>query len=195
MSGRESPIAFGQRVLALLETGNFTASYKYAVLLALIDAVLEGVDARGDAPAVLHGRDIGRRVLALYGPQTRPFTAAGPLRQSTQAGNIVDKIARFRSDHDLDGLGTIEQARRRRPDEFAALERDVVATAVRYPIPLLQKIGAGGRAVEQRFIFDHGWSDGIAPTAVHNPGFDAPGRRRRRASHRAGRSAAADHPA
>ena len=65
-------IAFGQRILELLDTGSFTASYKYAVLLALLDAVLEGTDDHGRPPTVLHGRDIGRRVLELYWPQARP---------------------------------------------------------------------------------------------------------------------------
>ena len=172
-AGREEPaIVFGQRVLALLETGSFTASYKYAVLLALIDAVLEGVDDRGDPPTVVHAIDVGRRVLAMYWPQTRPFTDAGPLRQSSQAGNIVEKIAQFRSDHHLGDHVTVEQARRRYPEEFAALERDVVATVVRYPISLLQKVGSGGRAVEQRFIYEYGWTDVIRPSAVHSPGFD-----------------------
>lgn len=69
-------IAFGQRILALLDTGSFTTSYKYAVLLALLDAVLESTDADGRPPTVLHARTIGRRVLELYWPQARDFTPA-----------------------------------------------------------------------------------------------------------------------
>ena len=33
------PIAFAERLLSLLDEGRFTATYKFAVLLALIDLV------------------------------------------------------------------------------------------------------------------------------------------------------------
>lgn len=165
-------VDFGQRMLALLDTGSFTASYKYAVLLTIMDAVLEGTDELGRPPAVLHGRDIGRRVLRLYWPQTRPFTERGPLRQSSQRGSIVEKITGFREDHRLGDHVTVEQAQSLHPDAFAALERHVVATVVRYPIPLLQKVGSGGRAIEQRCIYTYAWDGGVATGRVHDPAFD-----------------------
>ncbi|HEX6257074.1 MAG TPA: hypothetical protein VFZ70_14800, partial [Euzebyales bacterium] len=167
----DSAIAFGQRLLALLDTGSFTASYKYAVLVTLIDAVLEGADGHGDPPAAVHAIDIGRRVLAIYWRQARPFTADGPLRQSRQR-DIVTRIDEFRRRHRLDGLVTVEAARRAHPTDFADLERDVVATVVRYPIPLLQKVGIGRRAVEQRFIYAYGWAEGVSAAVVHRSGFD-----------------------
>lgn len=171
-AGSDAAIVFGQRMLGLLETASFTASYKYAVLLALLDAVLEGVDERGDPPSVVHAVDIGRRVLAIYWPQTRPFTPAGPLRQSSQRGSVVEKIGRYRREHAVGDLATVDAARRRDPGAFGALERDVVATVVRYPIPLLQKVGSGRRAVERRFIYEYGWAEGITPAAVHHRAFD-----------------------
>ena len=164
-------IAFGQRILALLDTGSFTASYKYAVLLALIDAVLEGTDARGHPPTVLHGRDIGRRVLVLYWRQARPFTDQGPLAQSRQR-DLVQKIAEFRVEHRVPEHATIEHVRRGHPDAFAALEREVIATVVRYPIPLLQKIGVGGRALERPFIYTYGWRVGTGASTVRSGAFD-----------------------
>jgi 5-methylcytosine-specific restriction endonuclease McrA len=164
-------IAFGQRILALLDTGSFTASYKYAVLLAVLDAVLEGTDEHGRPPTMLHGRDIGRRVLELYWPQARPFTDDGPLAQSRQR-DLVRKIAEFRVAHHVPEHATVERVRMQHPDAFGALEREVVATVVRYPIPLLQKIGAGGRAVERPFIYTYGWRMGVGASVVHSDGFD-----------------------
>ena len=164
-------IAFGQRILALLDTGSFTASYKYAVLLALIDAVLEGTDDRGHPPTVLRGRDIGRRVLELYWRQARPFTDKGPLSQSRQR-DLVQKIAEFRVERGVPEHATVEHVRRSDFDAFAALEREVVATVVRYPIPLLQKMGVGGRAIERPFIYTYGWRTGVGASTVHSDSFD-----------------------
>ena len=169
--GGDASIAFGPRVLALLETGSFTASYKYAVLLALIDAVLENADEHGRPPVVVHGRDIGRRVLALYWPQARDYTERGPLSQSSLRDAVL-KIAEFRHDHGVDDLTTVDGARQRHADAFNRLERDVTATVVRYPIPLLQNVGTGGRAVEQRFIYEYGWTTSVGSATVHRSSFD-----------------------
>ena len=38
--GRD-PFAFGEKLLSLLDEGAFTATYKYAVLLGLIDLCME----------------------------------------------------------------------------------------------------------------------------------------------------------
>jgi hypothetical protein len=43
-------IAFAERVLTLLDDGSFTATYKYAVLLGLIDLCMEGVSATTRGP-------------------------------------------------------------------------------------------------------------------------------------------------
>jgi hypothetical protein len=164
-------IAFGQRILALLDTGSFTASYKYAVLLAVLDAVLEGTDEHGRPPTVLRGRDIGRRVLELYWPQARPFTDDGPLAQSPQR-DLVRKIAEFRVEHHVPEHATVERVRMQHLNAFAVLEREVIATVVRYPIPLLQNIGACERAVERPFIYAYGWRMGVGASTVHSDSFD-----------------------
>lgn len=58
------------------------------------------------------------------------------------------------------------------PTQVADLEQDVVSTVIRYPIPLLQKLGSGGRAVEHRFIYDYGWADGVTSAATRRSDFD-----------------------
>jgi 5-methylcytosine-specific restriction endonuclease McrA len=85
---------------------------------------------------------------------------------------VVQKIAEFRHDHLLEDLVTVDRAQRLHPEAFDRLERDVVATIVRFPIPLLQKVGIGGRAVEQRFIYEYGWTTSIQAAAVHRSSFD-----------------------
>lgn len=103
-------------------------------------------------------------MLAIYWQQSRPFTAAGPLRQSTQPGSIIDKIAEFQHDHGLGDRVTLDEARTQLPGPFAQLEQDVVTTVIRYPIPLLQKLGSGTGAIEDCFIYTHGWSEGAGAT-------------------------------
>ena len=48
--GTDQAIAFAEKVLALLQEGAFTATYKYAVLIGLIDLSLEGYSAAGLPP-------------------------------------------------------------------------------------------------------------------------------------------------
>jgi 5-methylcytosine-specific restriction endonuclease McrA len=165
-----SSIAFAEKVLSLLDTGSFTTSYKYALLLSIVDATLESTEPDGSAPDVLRGRDLGRRVFARYWHQARPFGAAGPLRQSTQR-DVVVKIAELRAELALPEHTSLDAARSLHPTAIERLEREVVVTVVRYPIPLLQRFGSAG-TVEDRFIYDLGWRDGIGAGQVNRADFD-----------------------
>lgn len=156
-------IEFAQRLLSLLDTGSFTTSYKYATLLALFDEVVASVDESGNPPAVVHGRAVARRVLALYWPQSRPFSEIGPLRQSNVAGDIVTKVAAVRSDLGIPEHLGLEHARIRHPERIRQLEVAVEDTVLRYPIPLLQRFGSAKTALERRFIYDYAWAPGVVP--------------------------------
>ena len=63
---------FLERLLVLLARGSFTTTYKYALLLALIDLNLEGA-GRGAEVTTITTRQLAERVVALYWPHTRPF--------------------------------------------------------------------------------------------------------------------------
>src|SRR5215469_441176 len=84
MSGETvDPLFLGQRVVAILETGLRTATYKLATLMALIDHCIENMPERpGDALRVPIP-DLADRVLEIYWQQVRPFDGH-ELRQSTQ---------------------------------------------------------------------------------------------------------------
>jgi 5-methylcytosine-specific restriction endonuclease McrA len=168
---RGDSIAFGEKLLALLDTGSFTTSYKYALLLGLLDATLEGTEPGGEPPATLAGRDLGRRVFELYWRQARPFSEEGPLRQSKQR-DIVVKLAELRAELAVPEHLTLDRARSRHPHAIDALEQETVATVVRYPIPLLQRFGTGSGAVEDRFIYDYSWQEGVSAGRVQQADFD-----------------------
>jgi hypothetical protein len=55
MSARDGrdPFAFGEKLLNLLDEGSFTATYKYAVLLGLIDLCMEHSSSDGSAPTAV----------------------------------------------------------------------------------------------------------------------------------------------
>ena len=121
------------------------------MFLALIDAVLEGVDDHGESPAVVHARDIGRRVLALYWPQTRPFTVR-PARCANPARPATSSTRSPASEAITTSTGWSLSSRPGRRTSSPPSSGTLSRRSCGYPIPLLQKIGAGGRAVEQRFI-------------------------------------------
>jgi hypothetical protein len=112
--GRKTPdqFAFGERLLNLLDQGRFTATYKYAVLLALIDVCLENAASDGSAPTFVTTRQLAEKVLELYWPQTTPFvTGSNPklLTQSSSGGQaeILSTIAKFRGRHGVRSLRTV----------------------------------------------------------------------------------------
>ena len=93
MSHSADPLLLGQRVVAILETGQRDATYKLATLMALIDHCIENLPA--DPEDVLHVPipALAYRVLALYWQQRRTGTkariadAAKSLRAATGSGN------------------------------------------------------------------------------------------------------------
>jgi 5-methylcytosine-specific restriction endonuclease McrA len=169
--GPGGAIAFGEKLLGLLDTGSFTTSYKYALLLAILDETLERTRPDGSPPIELSARALGRRVFALYWQQARPFSDAGPLRQSGTRDAVV-KLAALRDELGLPQQVSVDEARRRHPIAVRGLERDVVATVVRYPVPLLQRFVTGSQYVEERFIYEVPWSEHVTPARVHRDDFD-----------------------
>jgi hypothetical protein len=62
-SASDAAIALAERIFQVLDQGRFTATYKYAVLLAMLDLCLENVSRTGSAPDVLTTRQLGEKVL------------------------------------------------------------------------------------------------------------------------------------
>lgn len=164
-------LEFGERLVALLDGGRFTTTYKFAVMLALVDECQAGVDETGRPPTVLSGKAIGRRVFALYWPQARPL-GGRRVRHSTVRNDIVEKIERRKRDLGLDPGVPLAVARQRHEQAISDLEREVVVTVIRMPLAKLQRFGWGGESVEQRFIYEFGWPDEVAASRVEAADFD-----------------------
>jgi hypothetical protein len=172
----DDALRFAERLLALLEATRYSATYKLATLLALIDVVAERAGADGSVPERISGKEVGRRVIELYWPQTVPYGAATDgqprvLRQAPQ-NDIPAKLAAWRAAHRLGAGVSLDDARAADPAGWAALEADLIAIVICMPLAKLQRFGEQRRSVEDRFIYDFSWRDEVGRSTVAKPGFD-----------------------
>lgn len=162
-------IAFAEQLLTLLGEGRYTATYKYAVLLALMDLCLEYSTRTGGAPSSLSTRQLAEKVLVLYWSHTLPFVSGE--RQVLQQNNngqakIVNLIRGFRDRHAPDPSANLARARVASPAEFERLVRDIEWKLVEMPLPRLQVIGNQ----EVRFIYAISWERGISKSEFNDKG-------------------------
>jgi hypothetical protein len=88
---RGADVGFPERLLEVIDSGRRTATYKLALLIALLDLCARHSDAGGRAPRLLYTRDIAEQVAVLYWPQVIPYLVPGAgsaaeLRQISSAG-------------------------------------------------------------------------------------------------------------
>lgn len=140
----EEQLTFLSKLQRLFAEGDFTATYKYALLISLADLAVElGGDDGNDL--ILTNRQIGDRFIQLYWRQAtpygtgRPSSAPGVLMQNngTQAA-VVSSIAEFRTRFTVSS----PQAARALP-AFQALLSSVAQTVSAQPLNYMQNFGGG----------------------------------------------------
>jgi len=158
-------IGLGEKIFSMLDEGGFTATYKFAVLLGLIDLCLESPeDKAGLAPDMVTTRQMAEKVLALYWPHTTGYCVNGRSRiliqnkgrKDTQA-EIVSRIMEFRGKYVSDPSCPVWRAKKEAPERFETLVRFVEFKLIEMPLPRLQLFG--GR--EDRFLFEINWTQDI----------------------------------
>lgn len=127
-------LAFLDHIQRLFEEGEFGATYKFALLLAITELAVElGRDSAEEFD--LPYAAIAEKFLELYWPQVAPYTAgghAGVLVQNTgQQAATVTLLHELRSRY-----GTLPRARASK--EWPAAVRDTVALLKRMPLWRLQ---------------------------------------------------------
>ena len=176
MSGNDDALRFAERLLALLDATRYSATYKLATVLALVDVTAERTGPDGQAPDEIPATDVGRRVIELYWPQTTPYgaPARGEPRVLSQAAqnDIPSKLAAWRAIHHLDSRASLDDARAVDPAGWAVLESELVAIVIGMPLAKLQRFGEGRQYVEDRFIYDFSWPDEVGRGTVARAGFD-----------------------
>jgi len=159
-------IALAERVLSLLDQGSFSATYKYALLLALLDLCLEKMSGKGAAPESVTTRQLADKVVELYWPHATPYRGRTVLRQGgVRAGNqaeIVGAIAELRAGLARDPDRPVFRARAAHPERFERLVRFVEWKLVEMPIPRLQRLGR----TEERFLYEYRWTERVRQAEV-----------------------------
>ena len=150
-----------ERVLVLLADAAFTATYKYAVLLGLMDLCMEGTSAKGAPPQSVTTRQLAEKVLEIYWPHTVPYGSGRRptvlVQNSGRRGSqavIIRDIVEFRVRWAPDPSASLSESRRRAPRRFERLVRKVEEKLVEMPLARLQYAGAR----DTRFLYDIGWT-------------------------------------
>jgi 5-methylcytosine-specific restriction endonuclease McrA len=143
----EFQLAFLAKLQRLFNEGEFAATYKFALLMAMTELAVEegGDDGR---PLWLTTKALATKFIALYWQQTAPYssgmldTDAAVLAQNKgpQAA-VVRAIADFRHSHPGVTLATLATT-----SGFADLVTSVARTVAAQPVRYLQNLGGGTEA-------------------------------------------------
>ena len=154
MSDVLDPLFLGQRVVAILETGQRDATYKLATLMALIDHCIENLPDRPEDVLRVPLPELAHRVLALYWPQVRPFEGR-ELRQR-RTGSIARIPDAARSLREAAGAGSsglsLDIAALRAPAVYRRAIAKINLALAKQPLPRLQKLP--GSPVSDPFLYD-----------------------------------------
>jgi 5-methylcytosine-specific restriction endonuclease McrA len=139
MHVRDETIEFATALLDLVHGASTTTSYKYALLMALIEISAE--NEIGEASLPITTRQIAARTLELYWPQARAFHEDVHLAQlGGSKRSIVDHIASYRRSL-VPQPSSAQLAQRQDPPGYAKLLDEVEWLMIRNPIPVLQRLG------------------------------------------------------
>ena len=145
------PLLLGQRVVAILETGLRTATYKLATLMALIEHCIENLPEQPDDTLRVPLPALAHRVLEIYWQQVQPFDG-NELRQSTGSRARIlcaTKELRVASGR---ATGSVDVARLRAPAAYDRAIDDVVLCLAQQPLHRLQKLP--GSSTSDQFLYD-----------------------------------------
>ncbi len=152
---------FAERLLEVIDSGRRTATYKLALLIALLDLCARHSNAAGRAPDELYTRDIAEQVAVLYWPQVMPYAVPGTstaveLRQITlPRAAIITAVSGFRHAAVAAGVASWHLARRLLPGAYEAMLDQVEVTVAEQPLPRLQAVGSADAVFP--FLYDLGW--------------------------------------
>lgn len=151
--GLTDPLLLGQRVVAILESGLRTATYKFATITALIDHCIENLPDEPNMPLKVPIPELAHRVLEIYWRQVRPFDGR-ELRQSTQPkARILVAVNRFREEAGVGhGASALAVAMERAPQAYRTAIDEVTLCLAQQPLYRLQHLP--GRADEDPFLYN-----------------------------------------
>jgi hypothetical protein len=138
----EAQLEFLSKLQRLFNEGDFTATYKFALLMALADICVEQGQDNADALVVQH-KDIAIKFIDLYWQQTAPYGSGLPntttsvlIQNNGVQAAVVTAIAAFRQKNP--GVTPITA---RRSADFVDLVGKVAQTVSAQPVNYLQNLG------------------------------------------------------
>jgi hypothetical protein len=164
MTAAEPSVQIAQRVLQILEDGAFTATYKQAVLVGLMDLCLELTKHDGVPPDWVTTRQLAEKIIELYWPQTRRYDEERQVLAQNNQGRphtgrawIVQRIHGFRErqEEGVSGVLTVDQARAGLPKSYETLLRQVEWKLIEMPLPKLQRVAG----LDTNWLYTIGWDD------------------------------------
>lgn len=138
---------FKDQLTTLLERGSFTSTYKYALLIVLVDLCLKGAGP-GGLPRSFTTRQVAERLVMLYWHHTQPYEGT-LLRQSKNrpkdgagyASKLLAEIKKFQDSlPDPHRYPRLDQAREAAPQVYKAMLDKVEWIAIENPITRLQVV-------------------------------------------------------
>lgn len=158
MSLKQNPealnaIAFAEKVLALLDQGSYNTTYKFAVLLGLMDLVIECANKDGSLATTITTRQLAEKVIEIYWNHVCRYGALKGVALQGKSGQaeIVRDIAKFREDSNF---ATYFKAKNQFETRFQKLVNKVEKKLIEMPLPRVQYFGNQ----ENRFIYDINWN-------------------------------------
>jgi hypothetical protein len=149
-------LALGQQVVAVLETGLRTATYKLATLMALVDDSVEYLPAHPEDELAIPITRLAGRVLETYWRQVAPLQGFGSLRQSSQPrARVLSAVQRLRDEATVSHICSPAVARERLPRSYDRAVHDIALTLAQQPLHRLQRVM--GTAAGRTFLFDDTW--------------------------------------
>jgi hypothetical protein len=161
----EEQVLFLRNIQRLLVEGQFTASYKFALLHAIADlCVLKGDDS--GAALDLEVKDIGEKFIELYWQQCRPFQLGGQptgiilLQNKGKQAAVISKVIKAQDDFD----GSLFKLKQTAPDLWRSLKSSVKQVVNEMPLWKLQTVGS------ERLDFLYDNLDATTKTITLKPG-------------------------
>lgn len=164
------PLLLGQRVVAILETGLRTATYKLATLMALIDHCIENLPDESTAALEVQIPDLARRVLEIYWLQARPFDGR-ELRQSTQSrARILNATIELRTAADAASRSqSVDIAALRAPKAYQNAIDEITICLAQQPLHRLQRL-PGSESADCFLYDDSHLHDQVSRSALRSRG-------------------------
>lgn len=145
------PLLLGQRLVAILETGRRTATYKLATLMALIEHCIENLPEQPDDTLRVPLPALAHRVLEIYWQQVRPFEG-NELHQSTGSRARILSATKELGVASGRKTGSVDIARLRAPSAYDRAIDEVVLCLAQQPLNRLQKIP--GSSMSEKFLYE-----------------------------------------